>query len=164
MAPLELAVVGAPVPPAPEQGVPAPVQESPEVASTESEQVLPETESAEVLPVTESDTGSAAVDQEELLDAELERQITSTPAPVVQSTPEAEATRDPLAETQEELLTTSESESTSPVAGIERETPPVEPVIFEAEEARDENFPWQIALAVATLIAAGALALRFSGI
>jgi len=43
------------------------------------------------------------------------------------------------------------------------ETPPVKPVIFEAEEARDENFPWQIALAVAALIAAGALALRFSG-
>ena len=121
-------------------------------------------ELAEVLPVIESDTVSAAVDQEELLDEELERQITSTPAPVVQRTPEAEATRDPLAETQEELLTTSESESTSPVAGIERETPPVEPVIFEAEEARDENFPWQIALAVATLIAAGAMARRFSGI
>jgi len=152
-----------PAPVAPEPVAAEPVPQSPEVPSTESEEVLPATESAEVLPVTESDTVSAAVDQEELLDAELERELTSPPSPVAQSTPKPIETEEPIAETQEEPLTTSESESTSPIAGIERDTPLAEPVIFESEEAREENFPWQIALAVAALIAAGALALRFSG-
>ena len=116
-----------------------------------------------MVPVTSSDSVSAEVDQQEQLAAELERELTSPPVPVAQSTPRASVTEESQSETREEPVTVSESETVSPTAVIERETPLAEPVIFEAEEVREESFPWQIALAVAVLMAAGALALRFSG-
>ena len=155
-------VTPTPVEPAPV--APEPVQQSPQESfSTESEEVLPATESAEVVPVTSSDIVSAEVDQEEQLAAELERELTTPPVPVAQSTPRASVTEESQSETREEPVTVSESETVSPTAVIERETPIAEPVVFEAEEPREESFPWQIALAVAALMAAGALALRFSG-
>ena len=155
-------VTPTPVEPAPV--APEPVQQSPQESfSTESEEVLPATESAEVVPVTSSDIVSAEVDQEEQLAAELERELTTPPVPVAQSTPRASVTEESQSETREEPVTVSESETVSPTVVIERKTPLAEPVIFEAEEVREESFPWQIALAVAALMAAGALALRFSG-
>ena len=151
-----------PVQPAP--AAPEPVQQLPEeLPSTNSEEVLAATESAEISPVINSDSVSAEVDEQERLATDLERELTSPPAPIVQSTPRPLKSEEPLTETQDDLLTTTESETASPVAGIERETPVAEPVIFEAEKAAEESFPWQIALAVAALMAAGALALRFSG-
>lgn len=155
-------VTPTPVEPAPV--APEPVQQSPQESfSTESEEVRPATESAEVVPVTSSDSVSAEVDQEEQLAAELERELTTPPVPVVQGTPRASVTEESQSETREEPVTVSESETVSPTVVIERDTPLAEPVIFEAEEPREESFPWQIALAVAALMAAGALALRFSG-
>jgi hypothetical protein len=159
----------APTPPAPTptpDSTPAPEapvgEPEPEVVApaSDSEDVSPVSQSDEIDPASESPSVSAAIGDD--LAVELEREIVTVPPSPARAEEQNEPVETENPEAAEPRVSTESSE-VSVVQTLEPDLPVAEPVAFQGEPEPETGFPWQVALATAVILAAGALALRFSG-
>ena len=171
--PAPVPVPVAPTPPAPEP-VQAPVSESDEaLPASESEEIAAATQSPSVSAEVEVDPELDEVAEEEIAQ-QIERQLSTLPAPSTAPTPET--SREIFAAVPQSTISQSDAATSASEAQPESESPMVElretdepaellaePALFENEPESETSFPWQLALLAAVVLVGGVLALRFSG-